>query len=83
VTRAIRISLESATNQKQRRLLAMVREYRSALNFYSRLIFSQKGELHPDTWKKLTAGSLTSRQRVSACRVAWQQVNAAADIKSD
>src|SRR2546426_12404287 len=74
MTRAIRISLKEATPAKRRRLAALLGEFRTAANFYARVVCGDSGRLDAATLRRYTHGSLGYRQRSTALRLAVQTV---------
>jgi IS605 OrfB family transposase len=74
MTRAVQISLGLATGIKRRRLLAIIREYRAAANFYARSLWQEKGGLDAATLRRYKGSSIACHFRSDALKFALETV---------
>ncbi len=74
MTRAIRISLGLATASKLGRLAALLREMRSAGNFYVKSLWQNDGKLDAATLNRFDGGSLGYRQKSEMLKFALETV---------
>jgi len=74
VIRAIKLSLSSLTGSKQVAVGALLREYRSAINFYCRSLWDERGKLDAATLKRYTGGCLGYRQKSDCLAMALDTV---------
>ena len=72
--RAIKVTLDQATDAKLGRLAAFLSEYRAAVNFYIRSLWINRGKLDAKTLNRYKAGSLSYRYRSVALKQALQIV---------
>lgn len=72
--RAIKFSLSALTDTKLAAVSAVLREYRAAINFYCRSLWSDPGRLDAKTLKRYTGGSLGYRQRSDCLAMALEIV---------
>ncbi len=72
--RAVRISLGEITQSKRQRLDAVLRELRTAANFYSKSLWEQRGKLDSKTFKRYQNGNLRARQKTAMLKLALDNV---------
>lgn len=72
--RAIKFSLSSLTATKLAAVHAVLREYRAAINFYCKSVWTDRGKLDALTLNRYTGGSLGYRQRSDCLAMALETV---------
>ena len=72
--RSIKVSLGNATQRKTASVAALLREYRSATNFYIDSLWIERGDLNAATLNRLTGGCLGYRQKSDALAMALETV---------
>jgi IS605 OrfB family transposase len=74
--RSIKVSLGNATQRKMTAIVALLREYRAATNFYINSLWETRGAFDAATLNKYTDGSLGYRQKSDALAMALETISA-------
>lgn len=72
--RAVQISLSEITATKQRRLIAVMNEARSCLNWFCKNLWDNPGRLDANTLNRFSGGSLSYRHRQNCLKVALETI---------
>lgn len=72
--RACKVTLKFATKSKQGQVFALLQSYRSAVNFYIKSLWKNRGKLDKDTLARLTNTRLSERYKSQALKQALETV---------
>lgn len=72
--RTVKLSLGFTTSSKRAGVAALLREYRTAINFYMESLWRDRGKLDAVTLKRYAGGSLGYRQKSDCLKMALETV---------
>jgi IS605 OrfB family transposase len=74
VRRTVKVSLDFATKSKRNQISGLLREYRAAVNFYIKYLWTNKGSLNKETLAVLENTRLSERYKSNALKQALSLV---------
>src|SRR5712692_4170396 len=72
--RAVKVTLQFATERKRRKMAALLEAYRAAVNFYIKSLWTDRGKLDKGTLARLKNTRLSERYKSQALKQALEIV---------